>query len=85
MSQVAEDTKKIKAFIERSITAMNKGHYVYLCNGYSGDSSGGKYDNVIQDNSNLILNKFLSLGYTYTTNHGHGCKDWKFSKKIELD
>jgi hypothetical protein len=49
-----------------------------------GDNSGGVFDYVVQQHANKIVDKLTSLGYIYTTNHGHGCKDWRFSKDFEL-
>jgi hypothetical protein len=84
MGQVAEDTIKIKAFIQRCVDSMEAGDYAYVCDGYHGGSNGDKYDTTIQKYSNKIVTKLLSLGYIYTTNHGFGCRDWSFSKEIEL-
>jgi hypothetical protein len=84
MSTVAEDTVKVKAFIDKCVESLEKGNYAYVCDGYNGGNDGGQYDNTIQEYSGRIVAKLLSLGYIYTTNHGFGCKDWKFSKEISL-
>ena len=84
MGQVKEDIDKVRDFVDKSIKNLENGEYVYLCDGYSGDSSGGKYDYVIQSYSSKIVSKLTSLGYKHTTNHGYGCKDWKFYKDFEI-
>jgi len=84
MGKVAEDIVKVKAFVDRCIASLEDGNYAYVCDGYQGDNDGGKYDYVNQSYSSKIVSKLLSLGYIHTTNHGYGCKDWKFYKEIEL-
>jgi len=84
MGQVAQDTEKVKAFIDKCVESLEKGDYAYVCDGYQGGNDGGKYDNTIQQYSSKIVSKLVSLGYVYTTNHGFGCYDWKFYKEIEL-
>ena len=84
MSTVAEDTKKVKAFIDGCVESLEKGEYAYVSDGYIGNIDGGRYDNTIQKYSARIVKKLLSLGYIHTTNHGFGCKDWSFSKEIDF-
>lgn len=84
MTTLEKDTQKLKDFIDKCITEMENGEYAYVCDGYNGGSDGGKYDNLMQANSRKIVDKLVSLGYEYTTHHGYGCKDWKFSKPITL-
>jgi hypothetical protein len=84
MGAVAEDLEKVKAFVDKCIESLENGDYAYICDGYQGGNDGGKYDNTIQSHANKIVSKLVSLGYSYTTNHGFGCKDWKFYKEIEL-
>ena len=84
MGQVAQDIEKVKAFVDKCIESLEKGDYAYVCDGYNGDNDGGKYDRLIQSYANKIVSKLTSLGYKHTTNHGHGCKDWRFYKEIEL-
>jgi hypothetical protein len=79
-----EDNKKVKDFVARSIERLENFEYAYVCDGYIGDNSGGKYDRVIQANARRIVSKLLSLGYIHTTNHDFGCYDWSFSKEIEI-
>jgi len=81
---VIEDTKKLKDFIDKCVERMENNGYAYVSDGYSGGNNGGQYDNLMQAHANKIVAKLVSLGYEYTTNHGHGCKDWSFSKKIDL-
>tara|TARA_R110000851_G_scaffold196444_3_gene347398 strand:+ start:6698 stop:7024 length:327 start_codon:yes stop_codon:yes gene_type:complete len=84
MSQVAEDTKKLKDYVDTLIASLEKGDYVYVKDGYIGDNSGGMYDGLFQSHARKIVSKLLSLGYVHTTNHGFGCYDWKFYKEIDL-
>jgi len=84
MGQVKEDIAKVKEFIQQCVDSLEAGEYAYVCDGYLGGNDGGKYDNLIQSQSSRIVTKLLSLGYIHTTNHGYGCKDWKFYKEIEL-
>ena len=84
MGEVAKDIEKVKSFVDRCVESLENGDYAYVCDGYQGDNSGGKYDNTIQSHANKIVRKLLSLGYIHTTNHGFGCKDWKFYKEIDL-
>lgn len=84
MGQVLEDIEKVKNFIDKCIETLEEGNYVYVCDGYNGSSDGGKYDSVIQSYANKIVSKLSSLGYVYTTNHGFGCRDWKFYKEFDL-
>jgi hypothetical protein len=85
MGQVAKDIEIVKAFVDRCIESLEKGEYAYVCDGYRGNSNGvNMYDTTIQSYSNKIVRKLTSLGYKHSTNHGHGCKDWKFYKDIEL-
>jgi len=84
MGQVAEEIEKVKVFVDSCIESLENGDFAYVCDGYDGGSNGDKYDRVVQSHSNKIVNKLTSLGYKHTTNHGHGCKDWRFYKEIEL-
>jgi len=84
MSKVAKDIEKVKAFIAKCVESLESGNYAYVCDGYIGNCSGGRYDHTIQLYSSKIVNKLISLGYKYTTKHGHGCKDWHFYKDIEI-
>lgn len=81
MSVVEEDTKILKDFIDESVERMEKGEYAYVTGGYC---TYNHRDSVLNDHCDKIVNKLVSLGYEYTTNHGFGCKDYKFSKKIVL-
>jgi hypothetical protein len=78
------DTRILTNFINSSVETLEKGEATYVKDGYSYDNKGGVYDEIIQRHSNKIVAKLLSLGYEYTTNHGFGCKDWRFTKKITL-
>lgn len=82
MGQVSQDADKVKAFVEDCVNTLEEGNYAYVCSGYS--SGSGKYDRTIQTYADKIVSKLVSLGYKYTTNHGHGCRDWKFYKEFEI-
>jgi len=84
MGQVQKDFDKVKAFVDKCIEDLENGNYAYVCKGYMGGNDGDKYDNTIQSYAHKIIDKLTSLGYKYTTDHGHGCYDWKFYKEIEL-
>jgi len=82
---VKEDKEKIEGFVKKCIESLENGNYAYVCDGYSGGSDGDMYDRLIQSYSSKIVSKLTSLGYKHTTNHGHGCKDWKFYKEFEIE
>jgi len=85
MGQVEKGIELVKSYVDRCIANLEKGEYAYVCDGYSGNNrEDSMYNTVIQSYSNKIVSKLTSLKYKYTTNHGHGCKDWKFYKDIEL-
>ncbi len=81
MTQIAEDTKILKEYVDRQIENIEKGDYAYITGGYL---RHGHKDNLIESNCSTIVDKLQSLGYTATTNHGFGCLDYKFSKPIRL-
>lgn len=81
---VKTDVDKVKTFVDNCVKSLENDNYAYVCDGYIGDNSGGKYDNVIQRHADKIVKKLVSLGYIYTTNHGFGCKDWSFTKEFDL-
>ena len=78
---VIEDTKILKDYVAAKVKTMEEGGYAYITGGYLQHS----YDErLIDSHCSKIVSKLYSLGYECTTNHGHGCQDYKFSKKIEL-
>ena len=81
MSAVEEDTQILKDYIAEQVERLERGDYAYIRGGYNTHSYK---DSVIDTNCARIVNKLSSLGYDYTTNHGYGCRDYKFSKPIEL-
>ena len=81
MSTVAEETQILKDFIAKSVKNMDKGGTAYVTGGYC---TYNHKDSVLEKHHQKLVNKLHSLGYESTTNHGHGCKDWAFTKKIEL-
>jgi hypothetical protein len=84
LNTMERDIKKVKNFVQGCITSLEEENYAMVRSGYMGDNSGGAFDYVVQQHANKIVDKLTSLGYIYTTNHGHGCKDWRFSKDFEL-
>ena len=80
MGQVTKEIEKVKSFVGRCVETLENDGYAYVCDGYQGDNSGGKYDKTIQSYTSEIVSRLVSLGYTYSTNHGFGCYDWKFYK-----
>jgi hypothetical protein len=83
MGEVQRDMEKVNAFIQDCITSLEKGDYAYVKSGYDFRNDGGCYDRTIQLSAVRIVDKLVSLGYRYTTNHGYGCRDWTFYKNIE--
>jgi len=79
-----DEIQKVKDYASNCIETLEKGNYAYVCSGYDGDSSGGKYDIIVQRYADKIVSKLVSLGYIYTTNHGFGCRDWLFTKNFEI-
>ncbi len=77
--------EKIQAFLKAELAKMvvklEKGNSVRLSKGYVVHSHE---DKTLQDYCDKLVNKLHSLGYESTTNHGFGCYDWRFTKKIEL-
>ena len=82
--QATQDAKRLKDYVSTLIESLEKGDYAYVKNGYSKNSRGGAYDGLFQTHSRKIVSKLVDLGYEYTTNHGYGCYDWTFCKKIDL-
>lgn len=81
MTAFEEENKILKDFIIESVEKMEKGHVVYVTGGYIQHDYKAR---VLDANCSKIVTKLSSLGYSYTTNHGHGCKDYRFIKNIEL-
>lgn len=75
------ETQILKDFVEKCKSSLEAGKSALVRGGYI---SHNYEDGVIDQNCGLIVDKLSSLGYTYTTNHGHGCRDYRFTKKIEL-
>ena len=80
----ALDIQKVRNYVEECIESLEKNNYAHVVSGYSGTSDGGKYDHEVQRHAQKIVAKLSSLGYTYTTRHGHGCYDWRFEKDFKL-
>lgn len=71
-------TEEVKSLIER----LEQGREVLVRGGYIFHSYK---ERIIDRNCGNIVAKLVSLGYTYTSNHGHGCRDYHFTKNIEID
>ena len=76
-----QTTEILKEYVEDCIDRLEKGNLVVVRGGYNNHTFK---DIVIDDNCNKIAAKLIELGYHYTTNHGHGCYDYHFLKKIKL-
>ena len=76
----SKETRVVQDFINMSVKSLEEGEPVYVSGGYiqSGDNS------ILDRNCDVIVNHLSSKGYTYTTNHGYGCKDYKFMKQLKL-
>lgn len=74
-------TKTLKDYIAESVEELESGGSVYVRGGYY---TYNDRDAILNAHYHQIVQKLSSLGYTYTTNHGHGCYDYTFTKKIEL-
>lgn len=81
MTTLEKDTEILKTFIEESVQTLERGENVYVTGGYLNHCYKTR---VLDEYCSKIVSKLSSLGYEYTTNHGHGCRDYKFSKKIDL-
>ena len=79
-----KDVKKVKDYVARCIESLEKHNYAVVCSGYSPNNDGDRYDRVVQRHAHKIVDKLVSLGYIYTTNHGFGCYDWRFEKDFEI-
>ena len=81
MTTFERNTQILKDFIKGSTESLESGNSVCIRGGYINHSYE---ENIIDSNCSKIVEKLVSLGYEYTTNHGHGCRDYHFTKKIEL-
>ena len=81
MSVIVEETQILKDFIAESVEKMDKGGVAYVSGNYC---TYNHKDGVLDRHHQKLVSKLHSLGYESTTNHGHGCLDWRFTKKIEL-
>lgn len=80
-TQHEKDTRILKDYVNKCVENLEKGEKELIRGGYINHSYK---DSLIDSNCSKIVSKLSSLGYEYTTNHGHGCRDYWFSKKIEL-
>jgi hypothetical protein len=84
MYKMEEDIKKVKGYLAQCIESLEKHNFASVCSGYSPTNDGGRYDRAVQRHARKIVDKLVSLGYVYTTNHGFGCCDWRFEKDFEI-
>jgi len=82
MTQLEKDTQIIQGYISDKIDALEKGNVVLVRGGYI---QYGYEERLIDSYCSKIVSKLLDLGYSYTSNHGYGCKDYRFTKKIILN
>lgn len=81
MTTHEETTKILKDYINKCVAELEKGERCLVRGGYQWHTYN---ESIIDKHCSQIVQKLISLGYTYTTNHGHGCYDYWFTKKIEL-
>lgn len=81
MTEHEKDTEILKTYVENIVEDLEAGNSRLITGGYIRHTYN---ENLIDVHCNKIVNKLIDLGYEYTTNHGHGCKDYRFTKKIEL-
>jgi hypothetical protein len=81
MSTRETETQILKDHLATLIASLEKGESCSVSGGYI---THEYKSNLIDKNCGKIVSKLVSLGYEYTTNHGFGCKDYRFTKKIEL-
>ena len=81
MTTHEKDTKILKDHVEKLIDKLEKGNAVYVTGGHI---QHGYNEYLIESNCSKIINKLRSLGYGDTNNNGHGCKNHRFTKKIDL-
>ena len=82
MTQFEKDTQVIQGYISNKIDALEQGNTVLVRGGYIHYTYE---DRLIDSHCSSIVSKLLDLGYSYTSNHGYGCKDYRFTKKIILN
>ena len=81
MTQFETDTQVLQDYLANKVKALDKGDSVLVTGGYC---RHGYEDRLIESNCSNIVSKLLDLGYTYTSNHGYGCLDYRFTKEIKL-
>lgn len=75
------ESRILKEYIANKVETLEKGEATYVYGGYIHHNYN---DNLIDSNCSKIVTKLTSLGYEATTNHGHGCRDYRFTKVIDL-
>lgn len=81
MTEHEEISKTLKDEIKSLIERLEQGREVLVRSGYVAYTNR---ERIIYRYCETIVQKLISLGYSYSTNHGHGCKDYHFTKKIEI-
>ena len=81
MTQFEKDTQVLQNCLANMVKTLDNGDSILVTGGYS---RHGYEDRLIESNCSNIVSKLLDLGYAYTSNHGYGCLDYRFTKKITL-
>ena len=81
LTEHEEITIILKDYIANAIEHLEEGNSFHVSGGYRTHTYK---DKIIDRNCDKIVNHLRSKGYEYTTNHGFGCKDYTFTKPIEL-
>jgi hypothetical protein len=81
MTTHEEVTAILKDELDYLVSSLEKGQSVLVRGGYIHRDYKSE---VIDRHCDTLVDKLTSMGYGYTTNHGHGCRDYYFMKKIEL-
>lgn len=75
ISQILKDElERLVDYLEAGNTALVRGGYIHH----------DYVQKVIDRHCDTLVNKLISMGYSYTTNHGFGCRDFYFTKPIVL-
>lgn len=81
MTTFEENKEILETYIKECIETLEKGECVYVKGGYLNHCYKTR---LLDEYCSKIVAKLSDLGYEYTTNHGFGCRDYKFSKEIKL-
>lgn len=81
MTEHEEITKILEDELVSIIEKLEKGESVLVRGGYVNHSYK---DRTIDMHHQTLVSKLTALEYQYTSNHGHGCYDYHFTKPIKL-